>query len=107
MPQLDRSTQDPQVMGGKACVRGMRVTVGLVGQMLPATPSRKSSRNTRIWNARMCFKPFAAPPGSQKIVKSRCPVHEAACRVAGLGRPFPEVGMGSRALVRRGPADCA
>jgi uncharacterized protein (DUF433 family) len=30
MLQLDRITQDPLVMGGKACVRGMRVTVGMV-----------------------------------------------------------------------------
>ncbi len=28
--QLDRITFDPQVMGGKACIRGMRVTVALL-----------------------------------------------------------------------------
>ena len=28
--KLDRITQDPGVMGGKACIRGMRVTVGVV-----------------------------------------------------------------------------
>jgi uncharacterized protein (DUF433 family) len=29
-----RITQDPAVMGGKACIRGMRVTVGMiVGQI--------------------------------------------------------------------------
>ena len=34
MKQLDRITQDPEVMGGKACIRGLRVTVGmLVGQI--------------------------------------------------------------------------
>jgi uncharacterized protein (DUF433 family) len=34
MAHLDRITQDPQVMGGKPCVRGMRVTVGMiVGQI--------------------------------------------------------------------------
>lgn len=34
MAQLDRITQDPRVMGGKPCVRGMRVTVGMiVGQI--------------------------------------------------------------------------
>lgn len=27
---LDRITQNPQVMGGKACIRGMRVTVGMI-----------------------------------------------------------------------------
>lgn len=30
MVQLDRITQQPEVMGGKACIRGMRVTVGMV-----------------------------------------------------------------------------
>jgi len=34
MEQLDRITRDPAVMGGKACVRGMRVTVSMiVGQI--------------------------------------------------------------------------
>lgn len=34
MEQLNRITQNPDVMGGKACVRGMRVTVGMiVGQI--------------------------------------------------------------------------
>jgi uncharacterized protein (DUF433 family) len=32
MLSLDRITRDPQIMGGKACIRGMRVTAGtLVG----------------------------------------------------------------------------
>ncbi len=30
MGQLDRITQEPDTMGGKACIRGMRVTVGMV-----------------------------------------------------------------------------
>ena len=34
MGPLDRITQQPEVMGGKACIRGMRVTVGMiVGQI--------------------------------------------------------------------------
>jgi len=34
MPELDRITQDPSIMGGKPCIRGMRVTVGMiVGQI--------------------------------------------------------------------------
>ena len=28
MPNLDRITWNQEVMGGKACIRGMRVTVG-------------------------------------------------------------------------------
>jgi uncharacterized protein (DUF433 family) len=30
MDHLDRITQQPDVMGGKACIRGMRVAVGMV-----------------------------------------------------------------------------
>ncbi len=30
MPPLDRITRDPLVMGGKPCIRGMRVTVGTI-----------------------------------------------------------------------------
>ena len=30
----DRITVDPQVMGGQPCIRGMRVTVGMVVGML-------------------------------------------------------------------------
>jgi len=31
---FDRITQNPSVMGGKPCIRGMRVTVGMiVGQI--------------------------------------------------------------------------
>ncbi len=34
MGQFDRITQQSDVMGGKACIRGMRVTVGMiVGQI--------------------------------------------------------------------------
>ena len=34
MEHLDRITQNPAVMGGKACIRGLRVTVGMiVGQL--------------------------------------------------------------------------
>ena len=30
MPELQRITRDPEVMGGKACIRRMRVTVGTI-----------------------------------------------------------------------------
>jgi uncharacterized protein (DUF433 family) len=30
MESLNRITQNPEVMGGKACIRGMRVTVGMI-----------------------------------------------------------------------------
>jgi len=30
MPKLERITIDPAVMGGKPCIRGLRVTVGMI-----------------------------------------------------------------------------
>lgn len=34
MGQFDRITQNPEIMGGKPCIRGTRVTVGtVVGQV--------------------------------------------------------------------------
>lgn len=40
MPKLDRITFDPAVMGGKACIRGLRVTVATVVGLLAAGRSR-------------------------------------------------------------------
>lgn len=36
MEPFDRITQHPDVMGGKACIRGLRVTVGLVVSQMGA-----------------------------------------------------------------------
>lgn len=36
MAQFDRITLDPAVMGGKPCIRGQRVTVGMVLGLLAA-----------------------------------------------------------------------
>ena len=36
MPQLTRITRDANVMGGKPCIRGMRVTVGTVVGLVAA-----------------------------------------------------------------------
>jgi uncharacterized protein (DUF433 family) len=36
MVPLDRITTDPDVMGGKPCIRGMRVTVGMIVGMSAA-----------------------------------------------------------------------
>jgi uncharacterized protein (DUF433 family) len=36
MPHLDRVTQDPRVLGGKPCIRGLRVSVGTIVGLLAA-----------------------------------------------------------------------
>lgn len=36
LPELNRITTDPEVMGGKPCIRGMRVTVGTVVGLVAA-----------------------------------------------------------------------
>ena len=42
MNNFDRITHDPAVMGGQACIRGMRVTVGMiVGMMGSAHPKEE------------------------------------------------------------------
>ena len=40
MAQIDRITFDPSVMGGKPCIRGLRVTVATVLGLLAAGRSR-------------------------------------------------------------------
>ena len=41
MKQLVRITLDPGVMGGKACIRGLRVTVSMVIGLLAAGRTRE------------------------------------------------------------------
>ncbi len=40
MPELTRITIDPDVMGGKPCIRGLRVTVGTVVGLVASGHSR-------------------------------------------------------------------
>jgi uncharacterized protein (DUF433 family) len=42
LKRLDRITFDPAVMGGKPCIRGMRVTVGMIVGMLAAGHDKAS-----------------------------------------------------------------
>jgi uncharacterized protein (DUF433 family) len=39
--QIDRITHNPAVMGGKPCVRGLRVTVGTILGLLASGASRE------------------------------------------------------------------
>ena len=41
MNQVERVTLNPAVMGGKPCIRGMRVTVGMIIGLLASKRSRE------------------------------------------------------------------
>jgi uncharacterized protein (DUF433 family) len=41
MPHLKRITQDPRVLGGKPCIRGLRVSVGTVVGLLASGHSHE------------------------------------------------------------------
>lgn len=45
MSAIDRITHDPAVMGGKACIRGLRVTVSMVLGLLASGQSREEILN--------------------------------------------------------------
>jgi uncharacterized protein (DUF433 family) len=42
MKTLTRITFDPKVMGGKPCIRGMRVTVGMIVGMIASGQTKES-----------------------------------------------------------------
>jgi uncharacterized protein (DUF433 family) len=42
-PDIERITFDPNVMGGKPCIRGMRVTVGMILGLISAGTGRKET----------------------------------------------------------------
>ena len=44
MSTLDRITIDPEVMGGRPCIRGYRVTVGIIVRLLAAKHSWEEVR---------------------------------------------------------------
>lgn len=41
MQQLERITIDPEVMGGRPCVRGYRLTVGIIVGLIAAKHTRE------------------------------------------------------------------
>ena len=70
MGQLDCITQQPEVMGGKACIRGMRVTVGMVVSQIGAGHSvEKFLPTIPTWSARTSCKRCAMLRGGPKNVR--------------------------------------
>jgi hypothetical protein len=60
MRRLKRITVDPQVMGGKPCIRTSRVTVGTIVSLVGAgrTTEEGGTMPILIWNARTSLRLF-------------------------------------------------
>ena len=71
MTDFTRISQDPAVMGGKPCIRGQRVTVGMiVGQIGGGRSIEALLADYPTLSARTCWKPCAMRPGAPKSGRS-------------------------------------
>jgi uncharacterized protein (DUF433 family) len=81
LESLDRVTQQPEVMRGRACIRAMRVTVGMIVGMNGAGHSVEEVLADYPYLEREDIRqPCATPRGLLKNGKSCCRAHECACR---------------------------
>jgi hypothetical protein len=72
MPKLTRITRDARVMGGKPCIRGMRVTVGTVVGLVAAGRTREEIfASIRAWRLTISARRCPTPPGVPRKSKSR------------------------------------
>ena len=70
MPQLTRITRDPAVMGGKPCIRGMRVTVGtLVGLVAAGRTRDEILASIPTSRPRTSARPCPTPRGERRKSK--------------------------------------
>ncbi len=72
MTELERVTFDPGVMGGKPCIRGMRVTVGtLVGLMASGATREEILANYPYLSKQRILTPrFRMPLGARRKSRS-------------------------------------
>ena len=81
MKDLKRITFDPNVMGGKPCIRGMRVTVGtIVGLVASGYSARRFFEHIPIWKLKIFARRWPMLPGGSKRLNFRWESfrHEAA-----------------------------
>ena len=55
LERFDRITQDPEVMGGKPCIRGMRLTVGRILSQIGAGESIDKHKRFDIFKSRSFY----------------------------------------------------
>jgi hypothetical protein len=71
MPKLERITLDPAVMGGKPCIRGLRVTVGTIVGLIAAGKTRDESWGfIPISSRETSMKPW--PTRARSMKNRRC-----------------------------------
>ena len=103
MEQFDRITQQPDVMGGKACIRGMRVTVGMiVGQIGAGHNIEEILADYPYLEREDICRHCAMQRGGPKSAKSSWPRHEATGRyepIPTLGEPVNRRRLRGEALV--------
>jgi len=64
MVELNRITFDPNIMGGRACIRGMRVTVSLIVNLVANGMTIKEIiEDIPTWNQRISNRRSATLPG--------------------------------------------
>ena len=87
--QFSRITMDPAVMGGKACIRGLRVTVGTIVGLIAAGRSigLRSSRLIPTSSPKTSTRRWRMPHGESKNAKSIWLSREH--RDSGRHEPFP------------------
>lgn len=72
MEATNRITLNPAIMGGKPCIRGMRVTVGMiVGLLAEGYQKNKFLKCILILRTRILKQPFATQLGALKRLKFR------------------------------------
>jgi len=61
---FERITFDSQIMGGRACIRGMRIPVSvIVGQIAHGASFEEILKGTRTWSERISSRLFSTLPG--------------------------------------------
>ena len=77
MKRFPRITLDPDVMGGKACIRGLRVTVGTVVGLLAAGRSAEEILSAYpTLSEKISVNPWPTPPGGWKNARFLFPSHD-------------------------------
>ena len=107
MEKLDRITQRPEIMGGKACIRGIRVTVGMIVGQIGAGRSVDELLAEYPYLERKIFsRRYDMPRGGPRNVRSCWPTREASRRyepIPALGRSAECGGSACGSLVKRWP----